>query len=99
MVPYFPINFLLIPLTPAFFLSYTFSIIDNLNAGEENVKNTYDDLPSGRFTTQAQESVVFGQPADKALLAGVDRLRVETGVCRLNELSESFKERSAAADR
>ncbi len=33
----------------------------------------YTGLPNGRFTVQAQESIVFGQPAGKALLTEAER--------------------------
>ena len=35
--------------------------------------NDYTNLLSGRFTIQAQESIVFGQPAESALAAEADR--------------------------
>jgi len=37
------------------------------------LNNHYANLPSGRFTVQAQEAIVFGQPAGSALLAEADR--------------------------
>ncbi len=35
--------------------------------------DAYQGLPSGRFTVQAQESILFGQPAEKAVVAEADR--------------------------
>jgi len=37
------------------------------------MNNIYNKLPSGRFTVQAQESIVFGQPAGSAVIAEADR--------------------------
>ncbi|MGA3085529.1 MAG: iron-containing alcohol dehydrogenase [Thermodesulfobacteriota bacterium] len=36
------------------------------------MNTNYNNLPSGRFTVQAQESIIFGQPAEKAVVAEAD---------------------------
>jgi maleylacetate reductase len=38
--------------------------------------NAYQNLPAGRFLVQAQECIVFGQPAEIAVSAEADRYRV-----------------------